>query len=180
MKALLQRNDKLAYQIIGVLSVVVFLVVVSLGRFKLTDVELGFDPHVFAKVNAFINSCVALLLLVGLFLVKQRKYEAHRNAMFAAIALSSLFLVSYILHHLFTMDTHFGGQGTIRYFYYPLLISHIILAAVILPFILLTAYRALTADFQAHKKIAKITFPVWLYVSISGVLVYLLISPYYN
>ena len=178
MKALLQRNDKLAYQVIGLLSVVVFLVVVSLGRFKLTNVELGFDPHIFAKINAAINSTVSVLLILGLYLVKQRKYEAHRNAMFAAIALSSLFLVSYILHHLFTMDTHFGGQGTIRYFYYPLLISHIILAAVILPFILLTAYRALTADFQAHKKIAKITFPVWLYVSISGVLVYLLISPY--
>ena len=178
MKALLQRNDKLAYQVIGLLSVVVFLVVVSLGRFKLTNVELGFDPHIFAKINAAINSTVSVLLILGLYLVKQRKYEAHRNAMFAAIALSSLFLVSYILHHLFTMDTHFGGQGTIRYFYYPLLISHIILAAVILPFILLTAYRALTADFQAHKKIAKFTFPVWLYVSISGVLVYLLISPY--
>lgn len=179
MKALLQRNDKLAYQIIGVLSAVVFLVVVSLGRFKLTDVELGFDAHIFAKVNAVINSTVSVLLVFGLYLVKQKKWEAHRNAMFAAIAFSSLFLVSYILHHLFTMDTHFGGQGAIRYFYFPLLISHIILAAVILPFILLTAYRALTADFKAHKKIAKITFPIWLYVSISGVLVYLLISPYY-
>lgn len=180
MKALLQRNDKLAYQIIGTLSVVVFLVVVALGKFKLTNVELGFDPHVFAKANALINSWVALLLLTGLFFVKQKKFEAHKKVMFAAIAFSALFLVSYILHHLFTADTHFGGQGAIRYFYFPLLVSHIFLAAVILPFILLTAYRALTADFQAHKKIAKITFPIWLYVSISGVLVYLLISPYYS
>src|SRR6218665_2538992 len=137
MKALLQRNDKLAYQIIGTLSVVVFLVVVALGKFKLTDVELGFDPHVFAKVNAFINSIVSVLLVTGVVLVKQKKLEAHRNVMFAAIVFSSLFLVSYILHHLFTGDTHFGGQGTIRYFYFPLLISHILLAAVILPFILL-------------------------------------------
>src|SRR6218665_1103195 len=166
MKALLQRNDKLAYQIIGTLSVVVFLVVVALGKFKLTSIELGFDPHLFAKANAFINSCVALLLLTGLFLVKQKQFETHKKVMLVAIAFSALFLVSYILHHLFTMDTHFGGQGAIRYFYFPLLISHIFLAAVILPFILLTAYRALTADFKAHKKIAKITFPIWLYVSI--------------
>ncbi|HEY0261513.1 MAG TPA: DUF420 domain-containing protein [Chitinophagales bacterium] len=179
MKALLQRNDKLAYQIIGTLSVVVFLIVVALGKFKLTNMELGFDPHIFAKVNAFINSLVSLLLLTGLFLVKQKKFEAHKNVMFAAIGFSTLFLVTYILHHLLTVDTHFGGQGTIRYFYYPLLVTHIFLAAVILPFILLTAYRGLTADFKAHRQIAKITFPIWLYVSISGVLVYLLISPYY-
>lgn len=180
MKAFLQRNDKLAYQIIGTLSVVVFLAVVALGKFKLTDVKLGFDPHIFAAINAFINSIVSVLLLAGLYFVKQNDLEMHRNVMLTAIACSALFLVSYIMHHLFTNDTPFGGQGTIRYIYYPLLISHIILAAVILPFILLTAYRALTADFGAHKKIARISYPIWLYVAISGVLVYLFISPYYT
>lgn len=93
---------------------------------------------------------------------------------------SALFLVSYILHHLLTVNTHFGGEGAIRYFYFPLLITHIFLAAVILPFILLTTYRALTGDFAKHQKIAKITFPIWLFVSVSGVVVYLLISPYYT
>jgi len=180
MKALLQRNDKVAYQVIGVLSVVVFLVVVSLGKFKLLNIELGFDPHLFAKFNAVINSGVALALLTGLFLVKQKQYVYHQLVMLGAMVLSALFLVSYILHHLLTMDTHFGGQGAIRYFYFPLLITHIFLAAVILPFILLTAYRGLTGDLHKHKKIARITFPIWLYVSISGVLVYLLISPYYS
>jgi putative membrane protein len=155
-------------------------VVVSLGKFKILGVELGFDPHIFATVNAFINTTVTLCLLLGLFFVKQRKLEQHRAVMMFAMVLSFLFLVSYILHHLLTADTHFGGEGLIRYFYFPLLISHIVLAAIILPFILLTTYRALTADFVAHKKIARITFPIWLYVSISGVLVYILISPYYG
>ena len=176
----LQRNDKQAYGIIATLSIVVFLVVLSLGKFKLLQIELGFNPHIFARINAFINSIVSILLVYGLVLVKQKKHEQHRTVMLTAFAFSSLFLVSYILHHLLTVDTHFGGEGLIRYFYYPLLITHIILAATILPFILLTTYRGLTADFGQHRKIAKITFPIWLYVSMSGVIVYLLISPYYS
>ena len=180
MKAVLQKNDKVAYSTIGVLSFVVFAVVVSLGKFKLLDVELGFDPHIFAKINAFINTTVSLLLITGLYFVKQRKLEQHRNVMLTAMVFSALFLVSYICHHLLTVDTHFGGEGAIRYFYFPLLITHIFLAAVVLPFILLTTYRALTGDFQKHQKIAEITFPIWLFVSVSGVLVYLLISPYYT
>ena len=180
IQPVLQRNDKQAYGIIATLSVVVFLIVISLGKFKLLNLELGFNPHLFARINAFINSAVSILLIYGLVLVKQKKYEQHRTVMLTAFAFSSLFLVSYILHHLLTVDTHFGGEGLIRYFYYPLLITHIILAATILPFILLTTYRGLTADFSQHRKIAKITFPIWLYVSISGVIVYLLISPYYS
>ena len=179
LNPVLQKNNKVANAVIIGLSVTVFLVVVLLGKFKLLNIELGFDPHIFATINACINSLVSILLIVGLYMVKQKKYELHKKVMFTAIIFSSLFLVSYILHHLFTVDTHFGGEGAIRYFYFPLLISHIILAATILPFILYTAYRALTGEWQEHKKIAKITFPIWLYVSISGVLVYLLISPYY-
>jgi putative membrane protein len=178
MQALIEKNDKVAYPFIGVFSLVVFLVVVSLGKFKLLNLELGFDPHIFAKINAIINTTVSLTLLLGLYFVKQKQYENHKRVMMGAMVLSFLFLVSYILHHLLTVDTHFGGEGAIRYFYFPLLISHIVLAATILPFILLTTYRALTGDFSAHKKIARITYPIWLYVSISGVLVYLLISPY--
>ena len=179
VQAVLKKNDKQAYGIIAVLSVVVFLVVVSLGKIKYMG-ELGFDPHIFAKINAIINSTVSVLLIYGLVLVKQKKYEQHRNVMMGAFACSSLFLVSYIAHHFLTQDTHFGGEGLIKYLYYPLLITHIILAATILPFILLTTYRGLTADFAQHRKIARITYPIWLYVSISGVVVYLLIAPYYN
>ena len=180
LQPLLKRNDTPAYGIIITLSVVVFAVVVLLGRFKLLTLNLGFDPHIFAKANAYINSIVSLLLIYGLVLVKQRKFAQHRNVMLVAFGFSGLFLVSYILHHLFTVDTHFGGEGAIKYFYFPLLITHIFLAATILPFILLTTYRGLTSDFLAHRKIAKITYPIWLYVSISGVIVYLLIAPYYS
>lgn len=103
----------------------------------------------------------------------------HKHIMFCAIGLSVLFLVSYVLHHLFAGDTKFGGAGAIRYFYYFILITHIILAAVILPFILFTAYRSLSGDYEKHKKIARITWPLWLYISVTGVLIYILISPYY-
>lgn len=180
LQPILKRNDKPAYGVIATLSVVVFAIVVALGRFKLTNLNLGFDPHIFARINAYINSAVSLLLIYGLILVRQKKFIQHRNVMLTAFVFSSLFLVSYILHHLLTNDTPFGGEGPIRYFYFPLLITHIFLAATILPFILLTTYRGLTSDFVNHRKIAKITYPIWLYVSITGVIVYLMISPYYH
>ncbi len=100
--------------------------------------------------------------------------------MLSAMVLSALFLVSYICHHLFAGDTKFGGAGTIRYAYYFILATHIFLAAIILPFILFTAYRATISEWASHRRLAKITWPIWLYVSITGVVVYLLISPYYS
>lgn len=184
IQALVKKNDKFAYGLIGTLSVVVFLVVLSLGKFKIYNIaptmQLGFDPHIFARINGALNTLVSILLIAGLVLVKQKKYELHRTVMLTAFAASSLFLVSYISHHFLTNDTHFGGEGAIRYFYYPLLITHIMLAATVLPFILLTMYRGLTADLKEHKIIARVTYPIWLYVSVSGVLVYLMISPYYT
>ncbi|MCS6935813.1 MAG: DUF420 domain-containing protein [Chitinophagales bacterium] len=173
------KNDKLAYQLIAAVSFVVFAAVVILGRVQV-KVNLGFNPHVFATANAFINTAVSVLLIAGMAMVKQRNYVAHRNVMMAAMVLSVLFLLSYIAHHLFAGETPYGGTGPIRYVYYFILFSHIVLAGVILPFILLTTYRALTAEFAAHRKIAKYTFPLWLYVSVTGVIVYLLISPYYK
>ena len=178
LPASLQKNDKAARWLILTISFVVFAAVVLLSEVKL-DVQLGFDEHLFAKINAIINSAVSLLLILGLITVKRKQYAAHRRIMITAIILSCLFLVSYICHHLFTGETKFGGVGGIRYFYFIILITHIVLAAVILPFILYTAYRGLTAEWLKHRKLAKLTWPVWLYVSVSGVLVYLMISPYY-
>lgn len=179
LQASIKKNDKLAYQLIGVVSFVVFAAVVSLSRVTL-NVDLGFDPHIFATMEAVINSAVSVLLVLAFLLVKQKNYTAHKNVMLVTIVLSTLFLVSYIAHHLFAGETKFGGEGPIRTVYYIILASHIILAAVILPFILLTAYRSLAGDYSKHKKIARYTFPLWLYVSVTGVIVYLLISPYYQ
>ena len=179
LQPLLQKNDGKARWLIGIFSFVVFAAVVTLGAVKI-DFHPGFDVHIFAKINAVINSIVVLLLAAALVAVKLQKYVLHKKLMLTAMVLSILFLVSYILHHLLAGDTKFGGQGAIRYFYFIILITHIFLAAIILPFILFTAYRALIAEFPRHKKLARITWPLWLYVAVSGPVVYWMIHPYYR
>jgi len=174
----LKKNDKQARLLIITVSLVVFAAVVFLSRFTLA-VDLGFDVHVFALINAVINSAVSVLLVWALIAVKGKNYELHKKLMLGAMVLSILFLVSYICHHLFAGETKFGGSGTIKGVYYFILLTHIPLAGIILPFILFTAYRGLTGEYADHKKLAKYTWPLWLYVSVTGVLVYVLISPYY-
>lgn len=175
----IKKNDPQAKILIGVFSFVVFAAVVLLSRFKLT-LDLGFNVHVFATANAIINSIIAVLLVAALIAVKNKNYLLHKRLMFTALILSVVFLVSYIAHHLLAGETKFGGTGTIRVIYLLILFTHIFLAAIILPFILFTAYRALTAEFAAHKKLAKYTWPLWFYVAVSGPVVYLMISPYYH
>ena len=189
----LTKNDKKARLLIYTVSIVVFAAVVFLSKYKL-QVDLGFNVHVFAKANAIINSMVAVLLLAGLFTIKQKNYLLHKKIMLSAIVLSVLFLLSYIAHHLLAGDTKYGDinhdgilsideramAGKLRMVYYFILITHIPLAAIILPFILFTAYRALTGEYDKHKKLVRITWPVWFYVAVTGVLVYLMISTYYN
>lgn len=179
LQASIQKNDPKAKWLIGIFSFVVFAAVVILGRVKL-EVDLGFDVHIFAAINAVINSAIAVLLIAALWAVKVKKYLLHKQMMMTALLLSVLFLVSYIAHHLLAGDTKFGGEGAIRTVYYVILITHIFLAAIILPFILYTAYRALTAEYATHKKLAKYTWPLWLYVAITGPVVYWMISPYYQ
>lgn len=175
----LKKNDTRANWLIISFSIIVFAVVSALGALPKQNLNLGFDVHLFAAFNAIVNSIVAVLLVVALILVRQKKFTAHRNAMYLAMVLSILFLVSYIAHHLLTGGgTKYGGE--FKLFYYILLITHIFLAAIILPFILYTAYRAMTGDYARHKKLAKYTWPLWLYVSITGPVVYLMISPYYS
>jgi putative membrane protein len=175
----IEKNDKKARLLILTVSFVVFAAVVILSKFKL-EINLGFNPHIFALANAIINSIVSVLLVAALLAVKKKNYQAHKNIMLAAMLLSVLFLVSYIAHHLLAGETKFGGDSATKTFYYFILITHIPLAAIILPFILFTAYRGLLSEFGAHKKLARYTWPLWLYVSVTGVLVYYLISPYYN
>lgn len=174
----LKKNDKQAHIIIGILSVVVFVAVIVLGKVTV-NVNLGFNPHIFAAINAYINSILTVLLIVAFIAVKQRKFVLHKRLMLTNICLSAVFLISYICHHLFTESTSFGDVSAMRYVYYTILVTHIILAALILPFILYTSYHSLTGDYKKHKKLARITWPIWLYVAITGVVVYLMISPYY-
>lgn len=192
LQAAISKNDKKAYWLIWIFSIVVFSSVTLLSRFKLS-IQLNFDIHIFAKINAVINTIVAILLIVGLIAVKNKKYLVHKNIMVAALIFSILFLISYIAHHLLAGEARFGDinhdgivssaeklqAGGLRTVYLILLSTHIVLAAVILPFILFTAYRALTSEWPLHKKLAKYTWPLWLYVSATGPLVYYLISPYY-
>lgn len=177
--ASLTKNDKRANILIFSVSAVVFLAVVILHELKL-KIDVNFDPHIFAKLNAFINGIVSILLILGLFFVKFKKYILHKRVMNLSIILSVLFLLSYIAHHLLAESTEFKGEGSIKTFYYTVLITHIILAGLSLPFILFTAYRASIAEFSKHKKLARFVYPVWLYVALTGVIVYLLISPYYT
>ena len=146
------------------------------------------------RSNALLNTAVAILLVLALVAIKQKKYTAHKNLMLTALILSVLFLVSYIAHHLLAGETKFGDTdhdgivsvaeiavvGNLRAFYFILLSTHIILAATSLPFILFTAYRGLTGEYEDHKRKAKRMWPIWFYVAVTGPLVYLMISPYYN
>lgn len=193
LQASIQKNDKQARLLIGVFSFVVFAAVVILSKIKL-DVNLGFNVHVFATANAIINSIIAVLLIAALVAVRNQKYLLHKKIMIAALILSIVFLISYIAHHLLAGETKFGdvnfdgvlddtekaALGIRRPVYLVILLMHIFLAAIILPFILFTAYRGLTGEFPLHKKLAKITWPLWLFVAVSGPIVYLMISPYYH
>lgn len=193
LKPSIAKNDRLANWLIGIFSIVVFIVVVALGKFKL-DVELGFDVHIFATINAFVNASIALVLVAALVAVKKKNYELHKKFMITALVLSIFFLLSYIAHHLLAGEAKYGDSnhdgivdeaeklaaGAMRMVYLIILITHIILAAIILPFILFTAYRGLTSEFPAHKKLARITWPLWFYVAVTGPVVYFMISPYYN
>lgn len=193
LRTVWKKNDKKARTLIFLFSAIVFAAVVLLGRVKL-NVQTGFDVHVFALINAIINSCVAVLLLAGLFAIKAKKQVLHKNIMMTAMLLSVLFLLSYICHHLLAGETRFGDAdhngvvtelekaavGNSRMIYYIILGTHIPLAGIILPFILFSAYRALTGEFDKHKKLVRITWPVWFYVAVTGVVVYRMISPYYH
>lgn len=193
LQPLLIKNDSKANKLIWVFSVIVFIAVAFLAKFKL-NLHLGFNVHVFATFNAVVNSIVAVCLVAGLVAIKTKKYVLHRNIMMTAILLSLLFLLSYICHHLLAGETMFGDTnhdgvlsvdekaavGSLRTIYYTILITHIPLAAVIMPFILFTAYRSLTGQYEKHKKLARITWPIWFYVAVTGVVVYLMISPYYS
>lgn len=140
------------------------------------DVEpLTFLPPIYASINGF----TALLLIGAVIAIKKRNKKLHEQLNTAAIICSVFFLLMYIAYHMTSESTKFEGEGTIKYVYYFILLTHILLSVVVIPFVLITFVRAKLGKFPEHKKIAKITFPLWLYVAITGVIVYIMISPYY-
>lgn len=173
------RTDKIVIPIIVALSVIVPVTVLVLlnlpTRYDLLGLEVGSFPF----FHAILNFSTATLLIVGYFLIKSGNMKMHRNVMITAFCLSVIFLGSYVISKISNDPVHFGGEGFIKYIYYFVLITHILLSAIIVPLVLFTMYRGLSGEFQKHKKIARWTFPIWLYVAITGVLVYVFMAPYY-
>lgn len=160
---------------IVILSIAIPVVVAVLFRVKI-DVQLPvFLPPIYATLNAF----TALLLVLAFWAVKNKKIALHEKLMKTAIGFSVLFLVLYVAYHMTSDSTKFGGEGTIKTVYFIILITHIILSVIVIPFVLVTYVRAITNQVELHKKIARFTFPLWLYVAVTGVIVYVMISPYY-
>jgi len=162
------------------ISILIPLVVALLFSVRLKDFGFDVEPLSFLPpIYATINGITAVVLIWGVVSIKNGKRKLHEQLMTTAIVLSVIFLVMYVAYHMTAESTKFGGEGVVRYFYFFLLISHIMLSIAIIPLVLVTYVRALAQRFDRHSKIAKITFPLWLYVAVTGVIVYLMISPYY-
>ena len=165
---------------ITLLSIIIPLAVAALFGINLRKMGVNVEPLDFLPpIYATINGITAVLLIAAVIAIKNGKRVLHERLNTLAIICSVLFLVMYVAYHMTSDSTEFGGEGMIRYVYYFILISHILLSIAIIPLVLVTLMRAKLGEFTAHKKIAKITFPLWLYVAVTGVIIYLMISPYY-
>lgn len=174
------NQDKLYFRIVLGLSIFVFLAVIVLNRKWLPRPEIvpEFVTNL-PKLNALINGTCSLLLLLSLYFIKNKNIAAHKITNLITFGLSSVFLISYILYHYFANETSFPSDNPLRPVYLTILISHIILAALVLPLVLLSFYHGLLLQVEKHKKLVRWTYPIWLYVTLTGVIVYLMISPYY-
>lgn len=175
----MMQNEQFWSKIIVILSVAVPVLVAALFYTVKVDANVGFDLHILPKFHAILNGTVAFLLSLSWYFIKQKKVKAHQLCNVTALVLSAMFLVSYVTYHSLTEPTRYGGEGLLKAVYLFLLLTHIVLAAVILPLILFTFLRAFSGRFDSHRRLARWTMPLWLYVSITGVIVYLMISPYY-
>jgi len=161
---------------IWILSIAIPLAVAVLFTVKIPGVErLGFLPPIYAT----INGATAILLIIAVYQIRKGNRKAHERLMKTAIIFSVLFLVMYVAYHMTSDSTTYGGEGILRYIYYFILLTHILLSITVIPFVLITYVRAISGQFYKHRKIARITYPLWLYVAVTGVIVYLMISPYY-
>ena len=174
------ENEKKYNKWIIALAIVIPVVVAILSRVKLQDFGIEVAPLTFLPpIYATINGFTALVLIVAVIAIKKKNRKLHERLMKLAITLSVAFLVMYVAYHMTSDSTKFGGEGSVKFIYYFILITHIVLSIVIIPFVLITYVRGITNNIERHKKIAKLTFPLWLYVAVTGVIVYLMISPYY-
>ncbi|UOQ65242.1 DUF420 domain-containing protein [Hymenobacter volaticus] len=180
-KPALEPGDYTKYKVtLGILAAAVPLVVAVLYYFPETFRIPGAQVKFLPALNAVLNSLTAICLVVGYMFIRNKQVLQHRAMMGTAFLISSLFLISYVIYHSQEASTKFGGEGAIRYVYFFLLLTHITLAIVTVGLVLFTLYFALTQQFEKHRRIARWTFPVWLYVSVTGVIVYFMISPYYT
>ena len=169
-------DDKKYNKLIVVLSIIIPVAVAILFGVRIPNVEpLSFLPPIYATINGL----TAVILVIAVIAIKKKNIVLHENLMTTALWCSAAFLVMYVAYHMTSDSTKFGGEGVIKYVYYFILLTHILLSIIVIPFVLITYVRAITQNFEKHKKIARITFPLWLYVAVSGVLVYIMISPYY-
>ena len=174
------QDEKKYNKWIVVLSIVIPLVVA--GLFGVNLRKLGFDVEPLSflpPIYATINGLTAVILVIAFWAIKNKKVVLHESLMQTAIGCSVVFLIMYVAYHMTSDSTPYGGEGVLRYLYFFILITHILLSIIIIPFVLITYVRAITNNFERHKKIARITFPMWLYVAVTGVIVFLMISPYY-
>lgn len=172
-----QLQIKKYNRIATIVSIGIPIVVAILFRDQyIKGVDFSFLPAIYASLNAI----TAIVLVLAFIAIKNKQVKRHENLVKVALGISVLFLIMYVLYHISTPATPYGGEGAIKYLYYILLISHILLSVVIIPFVLFTYIRAITGRIEMHRKLAKITFPLWLYVAVTGVVVYLMIAPYYG
>jgi putative membrane protein len=170
------EQNKIYKNLIIFASVFIPVAVALLFQIRIDGYDLSFLPLIYS----FINGLTAVLLVIAVIQIKKGNRKAHENLMKTNMVLSALFLVMYILYHITSDPTEFGGTGWIRYVYYFILISHIVLSVSVTPLVLFTFWRGWSGDIERHRKIAKITFPIWLYIAVTGVIVYWMISPYYK
>jgi putative membrane protein len=177
--SLVQPNIKLEKKLNTIAWIVSAVVLLLVGLMRRVKIDLGIDFSFLPPFHASLNALTAVILLVALYFIKNKNVEAHRKSIYAAMVTSALFLVSYVLYHFTTPETRFGGVGTIRTVYFVLLVTHVVLAALILPFIFFTFNRAFTGQYERHKKMARWVYPIWLYVAFTGPICYLMLKPYY-
>jgi putative membrane protein len=172
------QNDKIYFRIILAISIIIPVTIFILLQLP-AGILGNFNVSILPAINAGINSTVVICLLSAYYFILQKNVAWHRRLMLISFALSALFTISYIIYHAQVKEVHYGGEGLIKYIYFFILITHILCSGIIVPLVLITIYRSTTGQIERHRRIAKITLPIWLYVAVTGVIVYFMIAPYY-